>query len=186
MSVALLNETFVHPHDLLDSTALPGTKERQWQVLYTKARHEKAVARQLQVRGIPFYLPLIDKTAVCRGRRVSSRVPLFPGYVFLYGDADERRQSLETNRVSQVFDVPSCDELLWDLRQIQQLIAARTPLSSESRLAPGQRVRVKHGSFQGLEGTVVMRRGETRLVISVEFLQRGASVAIDDFMVEAI
>ena len=73
-----------------------------------------------------------------------------------------------------------------DLRQVQQLISSEAPLTVESRLEVGQRVRVRHGSFANLEGTVLMRRGETRLVISVEFLQQGASIAIDDFMLEPI
>ena len=38
----------------------------------------------------------------------------------------------------------------------------------------------------GLEGTVIKRHGETRLLVSVDFLQKGASVAIDDFQVEPL
>jgi len=43
---------------------------------------------------------------------------------------------------------------------------------------------VKAGPFAGLEGTVVVRRGETRLLVAVNFLQQGASVEIDDFVLE--
>jgi hypothetical protein len=56
----------------------------------------------------------------------------------------------------------------------------------ESRLAPGRRVRVRHGALAGLEGTVLLRRGRTRLLVAVDFLQQGASVDIEDYCLEAI
>jgi transcription antitermination factor NusG len=91
-----------------------------------------------------------------------------------------------TNRISRVLTV--CDpERLWaDLRQISQLISANEPLTAEARLVPGDRVRVRYGPFEGLEGTVLRRGGRTRLLVSVDFLQQGASVEIDDFMLELV
>jgi hypothetical protein len=38
----------------------------------------------------------------------------------------------------------------------------------------------------GLEGTIITRRGQTRLLVHVDFLQQGASVEIDDLCVEPI
>jgi hypothetical protein len=38
----------------------------------------------------------------------------------------------------------------------------------------------------GLEGTVVERRGEERLLIAVHFLQQGVSIQISDFQVEPL
>ena len=52
--------------------------------------------------------------------------------------------------------------------------------------AAGQRVRVKNGSLLGIEGTIVCRRGEDRLLVAVEFLQQGVSILISDFQVEPI
>ena len=37
-----------------------------------------------------------------------------------------------------------------------------------------------------MEGTVLVRRGKTRLIVSVTFLQQGASVEVDDFNLEPI
>ncbi len=59
-------------------------------------------------------------------------------------------------------------------------------LAVEERLAVGRRVRVTEGSMAGLEGTVVTQHRARRLLIAVDFLQQGVSVAIDDFMVEPI
>jgi transcription antitermination factor NusG len=159
-------------------------EQRCWQVLYTKARQEKAVARELLRAEVPFYLPLIPKTAVRRGRRSTSYLPLFTGYVFLWGNEQERIRALKTNRLSRILPVERPEELVNDLRQIEQLIAAEAPLTIEERLQPGDPVRVTDGPFAGLEGTVLVRRGRRRLLVAVNFLQQGASVEIDDFMLE--
>jgi transcriptional antiterminator RfaH len=78
------------------------------------------------------------------------------------------------------------DQLVFDLRQFRRLIAANAPLTVESRLVPGRRVRVRQGAFAGVEGTVLKRRGETRLLVAINFLQQGASVEIDDFLLEPL
>jgi transcription antitermination factor NusG len=117
---------------------------------------------------------------------VSSYNPLFPGYVFLYGSEQERVRSLMTNRISRVLTIEDPAALLYDLRQLRQLIASNAPLTVESRLVPGNRVRVRRGPLAGLEGTVLTRRGKTRLLVSVDFIQQGASVEVDDFVLEPL
>lgn len=56
----------------------------------------------------------------------------------------------------------------------------------DSRIAPGQRVRVKSGELTGVEGEVVSQRRENRLLVAVRFLQRTVSIMIQDFQVEPI
>ncbi len=181
----LREQTSIYPETLLDELAAEPS-DRRWWVLYTKARQEKAVSRNLLGYEIPFYLPLVKKESVNRGRRRSSFIPLFAGYVFLYGSEEERARILTTNRISRVLPVDNPELFLHDLRQFRQLIATDAPLTVESRLVPGDQVRVRHGSFAGLEGTVLKRRGKTRLLVCVNFLQQGASVEVDDFLLEPI
>ncbi len=179
------NEPSIFPETLLDAEG-EAEDDRRWRVLYTKSRQEKALARELLKLRIPFYLPLIAKDSIFRGRRIASYIPLFAGYLFLYGNEDERLTALQTNRVSRILDVEDTGSLVHDLRQIRRLIASGAPLTVESRLVPGNRVRVKHGPFAGLEGTVVQRRGKARLLVAVNFLQQGASVEVDDFYLDSI
>jgi len=160
--------------------------DRRWWVLYTRVHQEKAIVRQLYGRQIPYYLPLVAKTNVCRGRRFVSQVPVFAGYVFLFGTNEERVASLTTNRVSRVLEVEDPEQLTHDLRQLQHLIASRAPLTLERRLMPGDRVRVRSGPLAGLEGTVLKRHGGTRLLVAVNLLQQGASVEIDACQLEPI
>ena len=181
----LREEPSLFPETLLEQPPAD-VPDRRWFALYTKARQEKSLARELLKHCTPFYLPLVKKTLVSRGRKRTSQVPLFGGYLFLYGSEEERVRCLATNRISQVLAVEQPEQLVFDLRQFCRLIAANAPLTIESRLAPGRRVRVRQGAFAGIEGIVVKRRSETRLLVAITFLQQGASVEIDDFLLEPL
>jgi transcription antitermination factor NusG len=181
----LREEPSLYPETLLEQPPLD-LADRRWFALYTKARQEKSLARELLKQRIPFYLPLVKKNSVSRGRKRVSLSPLFGGYVFLFGGEEERVRCLATNRISRVLAVEQPEQLVFDLQQFQRLIAANVPLTIEARLAPGRRVRVRQGAFAGLEGVVLKRRGETRLLVAINFLQKGASVEIDDFFLEPL
>jgi transcription termination/antitermination protein NusG len=181
----LEREPSLFPHDLLEGT-LAESASRRWWAFYTKARQEKAFARQLHLLEVPFYLPLVPKNNQIRGRRVRSYVPLFGGYCFVFGTDEERVRGLTTNRVSTVLPVTDQQQLWHDLQQVERLIAAEAPLTLEARLQKGDRVRVRKGPFAGVEGIIEQRRSVARLIVYVQLLQQGVSVAIDDFMVERI
>ena len=154
-------ETAVFPENLLSDLASEFSSRRWWAV-YTKARQEKAFARHLVQLNVPFYLPLVPKTNLIRGRKVQSHIPLFGGYVFVFGSEDERSKSLTTNRVSTILSVEDQPQLSQDLRNVAMLIDAAAPLTVEQRLETGAPVRIKNGPMQGLEGTVIRRRAWRR------------------------
>jgi transcription antitermination factor NusG len=76
--------------------------------------------------------------------------------------------------------------LVEDLQQIFTLIERNAPLTTESRLKPGDQVRVKSGPFAGVEGTVVSRCRRTRIVVAVRLIQQGVSLELDDCQLEPI
>ena len=113
-------------------------------------------------------------------------MPLFGGYLFLFGAEEERVRCLTTNRISRVLAVEQPEQLVFDLRQFRQLIAANAPLTIESRLAPGRRVRVRQGAFAGVEGTVLETPRRDAAVGRHQLPPAGASVEIDDFLLEPL
>jgi len=181
----LASEPSLFPDNLLTDFTT-GPSERRWWAVYTRSRMEKSLARQLLAMEVPFYLPLIPKTNRIAGRTVKSLLPLFGGYLFMYGNDEERIRALETNRVAHLWQSTQVDEMTRDLQNVQTLIESGVPLTPEGRLQSGDRVRVKSGLLMGLEGVVVSRRGEDRLLIAVNFLQQGVSIQISDFQVEPI
>ena len=179
----LAAETSIFPPELLSG---PAGHFGRWWALHIKSRQEKSLARQLLRSQVPFFLPLIPQSRLYRGRKLESFVPLFTGYVFLCGQDEQRLASLTTNRVTHSLAVEDPTRLVDDLKQIQRLIASGAPLTLEGRLLPGQRVRIHAGALAGLEGTILTRRRESRLLVAVRFLQQGVSVEVDDFVLEPI
>jgi transcriptional antiterminator RfaH len=181
----LNREPDIYPDDLL-LPERPDDEGRVWWAVYTKARQEKALAREMFAQQVPFFLPLVSRTILVRGKRVETLLPLFTGYVFLYADDDERLKALKTNRTSQWIPAPAGDKLRKDLRQVRRLIEAKAPLTVEQRLFPGTRIRVKSGPFMGVEGVVEEQRGRCRLIVEVSFLQQSVTVEIDELQVEPV
>jgi len=182
-------EPDIYPDDLFEAhdtwAADDCAAENSWWALYTLPRREKNLMRRLRAMKIPFYGPVVEHRGQSpNGRRRVSHIPLFAGYVFLRGTDEQRRRSLTTGCVSRCLAVPDPESLTNDLRRLRQLIESGEALTPESRLEPGRRVVVRCGSLAGIEGVVIKRHGRSRLVVSVEFLQQGASVLLDDMLVE--
>lgn len=164
--------------------SLPDPAARRWFVLRTHARQEKAVARVFSTRGTDHYLPLIHRITTVRGRRLTSSVPLFPGYVFLFGQAEQAYEVISAKRVCQMINVPDQAQLSAELNQIRRAIAGMGRLDLYPHAVVGRRGRVSRGPFRGLEGVISQRHHSTRLILEVRLLGRGAALEIDAAMLE--
>ena len=90
--------------------------------------------QRLQKLNVPFYGPLIKRTTrTPSGRARTGFVPLFPGYVFLCGNEEQRAEAFKTKCVVRIIEAPDKAELIFDLRQVRQLIASGAPLTPEAR-----------------------------------------------------
>ena len=184
----LAAEIDLYPSDLFDRDDWGENAEgRHWWALYTRSRREKELMRRLRALEIPFYGPTIAKRGrTPQGRVRTSFIPLFSNYVFLYGNASERYKALTTNCISRDLTVVDGVQLAFDLRQLRGMIECGAPVIPESHLEAGVRVRVRSGPLAGHEGIVLRRRGDTRLLVAVRFLQQGASVQIDECDLERL
>lgn len=176
-------EPFLYPHDLFTSGA--GTQPRgRWWVLHTRPRAEKTLARKLWALQNAFFLPLLRKEWQNRGRSFTAHIPLFPGYVFLCGDDGARLAALQTKQVVRVLECPEGERLAADLGRIYCLMESGAPMAPENRLQPGMPVVLTSGPLVGLEGKIVRRDRRARFVIEVDFIQRGASVEVEGWMLQ--
>jgi transcriptional antiterminator RfaH len=181
----LAREPDCFPDNLFESAENlpPG---QSWWVFYTIARREKELVRRLRAERITCYCPqLAQRQRSPAGRIRTSYVPMFGGYVFASGTDDDRQAALASNCVSRCLPVADGAELFRDLSQIWRLTESGAPLTPEDRLEPGQRVTVRRGPLAGFHGTVVQRRSGHRLIVAVNFLQRGVSALLDDTDVAA-
>lgn len=173
-----------HPPDLLEREAC---LRHSWWLLYTKSRQEKQLMRHLRLQDLMHFAPQIaHRRRSPAGRVRTTYAPLFNNYVFLCGDEEARYQSVCTGCVQKATAITDVERFVADLRQIQKLVNMGVPLTLESRLDAGQQVRVRNGAFMGYEGTILRREQETRLIVSVQFMEQGVSVKLEDCQVELI
>ncbi len=183
----LKQESDFYPADLFDNEALLSDESKSWWCIYTMSRREKDLMRKLAILDVAYYGPVIPKRFRSpNGRLRTSWIPLFPNYVFMYGDEQSRIRALTTNCISKCNKVEDDSELVMTLRKIKAIIDTGVPLTPEGRLEAGNRVRVKSGHFAGYEGTVLRREGKTRFLLTIQYLNQGVSIEMDEGLLEVI
>src|ERR1051326_8358463 len=72
------------------------TQCRAWFAIYTRHRHEKAVAEFLDNEGVEVFVPFYNARHRWKDRVKQLSLPLFPNYVFVFSGFDERISILRT------------------------------------------------------------------------------------------
>jgi transcriptional antiterminator RfaH len=179
-------EPYIYPPDLLATLGQTAEATENWWVLHTRPRAEKVLARKLLALRQDFFLPLYKKKLQLRGRSLTSYVPLFPSYVFMHGDETSRLTALRTNEIIRVLPVSEGKRLRADLTSTYRLMECGAPVAPEDRLQPGMAVVLTSGPLTGLHGKVLRRNTHLRFVIEVDFIQRGASVEVEGWMLQPL
>ena len=157
-----------------------------WYVLHTKSRQEKILANELAARSVEHYLPLVKRPRFYGNRKVTVEEPLFPGYVFLFGDIDQAYVADRTKRVANIINVTDQKKLEWELDNIRRALAHEVPLDPYPHLTKGVRVEVRSGPFQGLQGVIEDKGKDARLILQVDVLGRAVSLEIHGAILEPI
>jgi transcription antitermination factor NusG len=167
------------PIDSSNSTFPLSSPEAHWHAAYIVARHEKVVAQQLVSRGLESFLPLYRATRRWNNRRAHVELPLFPSYLFVRVRAADRVRALEVPGVVHLVSARGAPVAVPD-REIEGLRTAMQLRRSEpcSYLRSGKRVRIKAGPLEGLEGVVVRQNSQTRIIVSVDFIQRSTAIEL--------
>jgi transcription antitermination factor NusG len=164
------------------------TETQRWYGLHTRPRHEKIVAHRLEERGVATFLPLVTEVHRWSDRKKTVQLPLFSCYVFAKFTPD-RSERLRVLRVDGVFGLVGTrgegtaipDE---QIDAVRSLVETQLRWSSHPFLKIGQRVRIRSGALNGLEGILVSRNGERTLVISIDAIQRSLAVRVEGYDVE--
>lgn len=152
-----------------------------WYGVRTKHNHESAAASALEGKGYEQYLPLYHRRRRWSDRVIDTIVPQFPGYVFCRFDAMRRLPILTTPGVISIVGfgkgpTPISES---EIEAIQLVLRSGLPAEPCPFLHEGQRIRVNRGSLEGLEGLLLKKKSEWRMVVSISMLQRSVSVEID-------
>jgi transcriptional antiterminator RfaH len=180
-------EPAVWPQDLLDTDpATEGTETLRWWALHVRPRTEKAVARRLRFRAFSYFLPMHERRKAYQRRIVKSHLPLFPGYVFLFGGADAHEYCASTREVVSCLKVVEQRQFVSELRNVHRVLDSGQAVTPEERLEAGMPARIIRGPLAGMCGSVVENKRGLKFVLQVQFIQRAASIEIDGAMIEAI
>lgn len=172
------------------SAVLVEQTAENWYAVHTRAQHEKAVAHRLRERGVTTFLPTFTEVHRWKDRRKTIELPLFSCYLFvkLMPCNEQRQRVLRTDSViglvgAQGVGTPIPNEQIGALRI---LVEEKLPCCSHPFLKTGQRVRIRGGALEGLEGIFLSRQGERRLIISVDAMQRSLAIQVEGYEVEPI
>ena len=153
----------------------------QWYAVRVRSQHEDMVARHLRVRGLEAFLPLYRENRRWSDRFKEVELPLFPGYVFCQFDATCRLPVLTVPGVVHIVGAGKIplpiDET--EIEAIQAAVKSGFPAQPCSFLRMGERVKIEHGPLCGIEGILTGFRGQQRLVLSINLLQRSITVELD-------
>ncbi len=164
--------------------------ELRWYALHTRARHEKAIERRLHDQGMETFVPTTIEMHRWSDRKKKVEVPLFSCYVFVRCtlSAQDRTRVHQVESVhgfvgSRGASLPIPDE---QIESIQKVLTQTAPWRSYPFLKVGQRVRVRGGAMDGVEGVFLSENGDHSLIISVDAIQRSMAVRIDGYDVEPV
>jgi transcription antitermination factor NusG len=163
------------------------TTEASWYAVRTRPRHEKKVASELIEKGIKIYLPLVTQVRRWSDRRKVVQLPLFSCYAFVYSVLDLRlRVAIYGISGALGFVGPNNQGIPIpdvQIENIRTLMAGDVALTSYPLLKGGQRVRVRGGALDGIEG-ILATKGGRRLVISVDSINASFSIDLEGYDVE--
>ena len=160
----------------------------RWYCAYTKAAAEQWARTNLWEHGFDVYLPLYRKRRRHARRLVVAPAPLFPRYLFVRADLEERgARGIEFARgVSHLVGfgagpTPVPERVIAELRAREGadgLVDLDDRQGAASRYHSGDRVRIAEGALLDSVGLFQRRLDRERVIVLLELLGRQTQVRV--------
>ena len=159
-----------------------------WYALYTKPRHEKKVHQLLCDKKYETYLPLITKVQQWKDRKKKVDMPFFSSYLFANFDYRYRFNVLETDGVVKIVNFRGVPAVVpdWQIESLRNMLKYPEKLRLEKYIKSGQIVEIVDGVMKGLKGTVLTKKNEHRLILSIEGIMQSVSIEIDQAFIKKV
>jgi transcription termination/antitermination protein NusG len=164
--------------------------DSSWFAVSTRSRQEKIAASMLGYIAITNFLPLLNQERQWSDRKQMISMPLFPGYVFVHIPRSNEFQ-LRVLKVPGVADfvrnrtgpLPIPDQ---EIEAVRAVLACGVGCSPYPFLKAGDRVRVVRGALAGIEGKLIRSGSQSKLVISIEMIQRSIAASVMEADIEPL
>jgi len=159
-----------------------------WYAVQTTPRHEAKVSGELTAKGIDCFLPTVSRLRQWSDRKKMVVEPLFAGYLFLrlVPSAATRIPVLRTKGVVALVGSRGAGTPIpeAEINSIRRVLESRAAFSLHPFVDVGQRVRIRGGALDGVEGILQARNRDQSLVVSVELIQRSIAVTLSGYSIE--
>lgn len=167
-----------------------GRDGRLWFAVETRPRHEKKVSTGLQEKGIDIFLPLFSEKHQWGDRKQVVEMPVFPRYVFIRiaPTMNARIPVLRTGGVMGLVGNRGIGAAIPEAQidSVRRVISHGAPFNHSEFLDVGQRVRIRGGALDGVEGILAAINGDQSLIVSVEMIRRSLAIRVEGYRVERL
>ena len=172
----------------LNLVSAPEREESYWFAAYIKHQHEKVAARILANKGFEIYLPLYSEPHRWKDRTKVVELPLFPCYLFIYTDLTRRLDILRTPGVfwlvgnaGTATPIPNAE-----IESLQILSKSSARMNRHPYVKCGDRVRVRSGPLERVEGILLRVKSGYRVILSVQLVKQSVAVEVDLSLLERV
>lgn len=154
--------------------------QRKWYAVFTLPQNEKSAMKQLALREVEAFLPTYETVKVWKNRqRVKTVLPLFPTYLFVNIEGQERTRVLQSPGVIHIVGNHREDASIAEA-EIELLRSGVRQRNMEPyrELVVGKKVRIKQGSMEGVEGVLVRKGNGLRFVLSLKLINQHAALEV--------
>lgn len=174
----------------------PEHEAKVWYAIRVTFNREMKVKDDLDLRGIESFIPMKYVMGTRRGRRVKKLVPTIHNLIFFHIEPSLMKEYKATTKlpIRYIMNPATKKPVVVPEKEMQNFIAVAgsydeqlvyiTPKPGE--FTKGARVRILGGPFEGAEGVLVRRKGNSRVVVSLQGLVAVATTEIHPSLLEKV
>jgi transcription antitermination factor NusG len=161
-----------------------------WYPLQTRYQCEKKVDAALRDEGFESFAPMQLETRRWSDRTKLVESPLFPGYTFVRMEAEPKSLIKVLRLPGMVRFVTSGRELVAvpneEIETVRALVQSKGNYEPGPFPAIGEKVRIRGGFLEGIEGVLTGTSGRGEIIISVGAIQRSLKIPLASYRFERL
>lgn len=160
----------------------------RWYAVYTYPRHERSVLDHFESKDLEAFLPTFVTESRWKDRRVRLQTPVFPGYVFTRIHAGQRIKVLSSPGVIRILCFNGMPAAIDDaeIEAVKLCLERGTVSGPYPLLEVGDRVRVRSGVLEGLEGYISRCKNDRRLIVPITLINQSVAIEVDVPLLELV